>query len=475
MREPDESAARMRRVEGGLIPLGTRPSDNATSISLAKRMAFYGVPGVSVALIDGGEIAWARGYGVREAGHAAPVTAETYFEAGSISKPVAAVAALRLVERGILDLDADVNDLLVSWRVPANEDWQPRVTLRHLLSHTAGLTVHGFPGYARGADVPTLLQVLEGTKPTNTIPIRVDALPGTRFRYSGGGYCVLQQLLMDVTGMTFPDVMHDLVLAPAGMAHSTYAQPLPEALWDAAAAGHRSGDTTVTGKWHVYPEMAAAGLWTTASDLARFALAVQRAVAGERDALLSAAMAAQLLTPHLPDPVRPSLHIGLGFFLGGGAAHARFRHGGDDQGFQSELIAYRDRGQGIAVMTNGDRGFQLAAEIIWAAAEIYDWPGYREEQPPPLIVDAPMLAPYAGTYELRPGFLFVVLQDGDDLIVRATGQAAFPLVARSETTFITWVLDAMFTFVRDETGEVAGLTVWQQGHEMFARRVDDHR
>ncbi len=470
----DEIAARMRRVENGLVPLGVPPDEASDGLSLAERMVCYGVPGLSVALIDGDEIAWARGYGVREAGHGGRVTPETRFEAGSISKPVAAVAALRLVERGALDLDADINDLLVAWRVPANEDWQPRVTLRHLLSHTGGLTVHGFPGYARDADVPTLLQVLDGTKPANTIPIRVDSLPGTQFRYSGGGYCVLQQLLIDVMDMSFPDLMHELVLGPAGMAHSTYAQPLPQSLWDDAAAGHRFDGTMVVGGWHVYPEMAAAGLWTTASDLARFALAVRRSAAGGRETLLSKAMAAQLLAPQLPDPVGPSLHMGLGLFLAGEEVHARFRHGGSDQGFQSELVAYRDRGQGIAVMTNGDRGSQLAAEIVWAAAGVYEWPGYREEQPPPVVLDAEALISYTGSYAVRPGFVFVVSRDEDGLAVRATGQAAFPLVARSETTFITWVLDATFTFVRDDTGTVTGLAFRQQGHETFARRMADH-
>jgi len=277
-----------------------------------------------------------------------------------------------------------------------------------------------------------------------------------------------------VMDMSFPDLMHKLVLGPAGMAHSTYAQPLPQSLWDDAAAGHRFDGTMVVGGWHVYPEMAAAGLWTTASDLARFALAVRRSAAGGRETLLSKAMAAQLLAPQLPDPVGPSLHMGLGLFLAGEEVHARFRHGGSDQGFQSELVAYRDRGQGIAVMTNGDRGSQLAAEIVWAAAGVYEWPGYREEQPPPVVLDAEALISYTGSYAVRPGFVFVVSRDEDGLAVRATGQAAFPLVARSETTFITWVLDATFTFVRDDTGTVTGLAFRQQGHETFARRMADH-
>src|SRR6185436_9257568 len=153
-------------------------------------------------------------YGVCAADQSTLVDPTTLFQAGSISKPVAAVAALRLVDAGRIDLDADVNDYLVSWKVPANEGWQPRVTLRHLLSHTGGLTVHGFPGYARGQAVPTLVQVLDGAKPANTAAVRDNAVPGTQSRYSGGGTTIVQQMLIDVMGKPFPALMRELVLDP---------------------------------------------------------------------------------------------------------------------------------------------------------------------------------------------------------------------------------------------------------------------
>lgn len=197
----------------------------------------------------------------------------TLFQAGSISKPVAALAALRLVEQGKLSLDEDVNAKLVSWKVPGNEfTKEQKVTLRRLLTHSAGLTVHGFPGYAAGAQVPTLVQVLNGEKPANTPAIRVDTVPGRLWRYSGGGYTIMQQLLIDVTQKSFPELMRQLVLEPAGMKHSTYEQPLPPARAGEAATAHDANGQPVKGQFHTYPEMAAAGLWTTPTDLALLAI-----------------------------------------------------------------------------------------------------------------------------------------------------------------------------------------------------------
>lgn len=255
------------------------------------------VPGLSLAVVSEGKIVRARGYGVIESGSSTPVTEDTLFQAGSVSKPVAAFGAMRLVETGKLSLDDDVNATLKSWKVPENEfTATEKITLRRLLSHTAGLTVHGFPGYAVDAPQPTLVQILSGEKPANTSAVRADLEPGSRWRYSGGGYSVMQQLVIDVTGHPYPEFMHDTVLKPAGMLGSTFAQPLPPDLAAKTATGHSHGKP-VKGRWHVYPEMAAAGLWTTASDLARFAIAMQQSIAGKPGALLSAETAELMVTP----------------------------------------------------------------------------------------------------------------------------------------------------------------------------------
>ena len=253
--------------------------DDVVRAEMQKRQ----IPGLSLAIIQDGKIVKAKGYGVTEKGGEAPVTASTLFQAGSISKSVAALGALRLVEQGKLALDEDVNAKLITWKVPENEfTREKKVTLRGLLSHTAGLTVHGFPGYATDEPVPTLVQVLDGEKPANTPPIRVDILPGSKWRYSGGGYTVMQQMMIDVTGKPFPQFMQEAVLGPLGMnGRARSSSRCPPRRRSSRRPGTYRDRSLVKGRWHIYPEMAAAGLWTTPSDLARFAIGVQEAVGGQ--------------------------------------------------------------------------------------------------------------------------------------------------------------------------------------------------
>jgi len=234
----------------------------------------FSVPGASWAVIEDGEITQTGTAGVIEAGGTTAVAPNTLFQAASISKPVAVLAMLRLVDRGLLDLDEDVNQKLTSWQVPSLDGWQPRVTLRQLASHTAGMTVSGVPGYPYDEDVPTTLQVLNGVRPAYT-GVRVDLVPGTQFRYSGGGTLVMQQLLEDVTHKPFRELAQELVLQPLGMSDSDYAQPLPKDRHARTATGHDELGNPLEGRWHTYPQLATAGLWTTPTDLARFAIGVQ--------------------------------------------------------------------------------------------------------------------------------------------------------------------------------------------------------
>ncbi len=360
--------ARIQRVENGLLPATLVKGQPPPSMKLAERMGFYNTPGVSIAVINNGGLEWARGYGVRDAAGSVPVSANTLFQAASISKPVAAMAALRLAEQGKLELDEDVNLRLVSWKVPENEFTRERkVTLRGLLSHCAGLTVHGFRGYASDEPAPTLLQTLDGGKPANSAPVRVNLTPGNKWRYAGGGYNVLQQLLIDVTKKPFPQLMREMVLGKLGMNHSTYEQPLPNNLWAQAASGHRNDGAKIKGGWHTYPEMAAAGLWTTPTDLARFAAELQKAKAGKSKKVLSREMVSRMLTEQTGN-------WGLGLELEGKGQAALFRHGGSNEGFRCVMVAYIETGQGAVVMTNSDRGGALAGEILRSLAREYGWP-----------------------------------------------------------------------------------------------------
>src|SRR5580704_15234844 len=403
---PSPLEERIRRIQDRIPPATLVKGDPVPTAKLADRMAALHVPGVSIAFIHDGKIEWARGFGVTSIG-GPPVTPETLFQAASISKPVAAMAVLRLVQLGKLSLDTDVNDYLKTWKLPANSfTGRTKITIRELLTHTAGLTVHGFAGYASDAALPTLVQVLNGEKPANSAPIRVDTEPGTIWRYSGGGYVIAQQLLQDVTGEPFPKLMHDTVLEPIGMTRSTYEQPLPKSRLAEVATPYRPDGQPVPGGPHVYPEMAPAGLWTTPSDLARYAIEVQRSLSGLSNHVLSAAMVRQMLTPGLN-------HQGLGPGVGGSEKHPYFTHGGSNEGYKCNLVAYND-GDGVVIMTNGDNGGQLASEIQRSVAREYGWPDFQPVEHTVTQVDPKVLAAYAGVYQ-DSNMLFTVTREADQL------------------------------------------------------------
>ncbi len=351
--------------------------DDTIRALMAKRR----IPGLSLAVIKDGVIVKAQGYGLTAMESGNPVTVDTLFQAGSVSKPVTALGALRLVEEEKLSLDADINGVLQSWRLPANElTTDNPVTLRRLLSHSAGTTVHGFPGYVADAPVPTLLQVLNGEQPANTPPVRVDLTPGSQWRYSGGGYTIVQQAMVDVTGGTFEALMERSVLGPLGMRASTFAQPLPESRAVLAASGHRADRKPVPGRWHIYPEMAAAGLWTTPSDLARFVIALQKSCAGESHPVLSPESAGLMVTKGKGD-------FSLGFRISGQDRQELFEHNGRDEGFDVLLRARRYAGLGAVVMINTNDNSLFMTRVMDAIAKEYDWPGHVPYATPAAVAD----------------------------------------------------------------------------------------
>jgi CubicO group peptidase (beta-lactamase class C family) len=365
-----EVQAHISAIESGLLPPVVIEGDAHPGKALADRMAALKVPGVSIAVMRDGKVEWAKGYGVKGASGAA-VNTDTLFQAGSISKPVAALAALRLVEQGKLSLDADINDYLTSWKLPASGAAKGKpVTLRNLLTHTGGMTVHGFPGYAAGVTVPTTVQVLNGGAPANTPAIRIEAEPGKVWKYSGGGYTLMQLAAADASKKTFPALLRDTVLAPMGMTRSTYEQPLPTAARSNAAEPFDVKGAPIAGGAHTYPEMAAAGLWTTPSELALYAVEVRASLQGKSSRVISPAMTKQMLTAGLGS-------WGLGLQIGGSKDNPWFGHGGANAGFRNDFLVYEKSGDGVFVMTNGDNGGVLASEIIRAVAEEYKWPDRR--------------------------------------------------------------------------------------------------
>jgi CubicO group peptidase (beta-lactamase class C family) len=420
---------RIQRVETGLQPPVVIKGRTLSNMTVADRLKFYKVPGVSIAVISGGKLEWARGYGVTAAHGGKSVSPETLFQAASISKPFAAMIALHLVDQGKLSLDEDVNVRLHSWKVPESQFTKTeRVTLRRLLNHSAGMTVDGFDGYASIEPVPTLLQTLDGIKPANNAPIRVDTTPGTQWNYSGGGYVVVQQLVEDVTDKPFQQLAREFVLAPLGMSHSTYEQPLSSGYQAAAAVGHDGDGAQIKGKWYTYPELAPAGLWTTPSDLALLVLEIQSG-GGH---VLKPSTQREMLTKVLGN-------YGLGLYLGEKNGDKSFSHSGANNGFKCDMFAFLGSGRGAIIMANGDRGSALIGEIFRSIVAEYDWPDYKSIEKTVVSVSQDVLRSYDGEYELTNGTdrIVVSFEEGH-LYFKPSGlRNQTELFPESDTSFFT--------------------------------------
>lgn len=378
--DPD---TRIWKVENEIFPGALLKGQEFSPQTLLQRMQVYKVPGVSIAIINHGRIEWARGYGYKENGSNEKVTPNTLFQAASISKSVSAVAALQLADAHLVDLDYAANAYLKTWTIRENVFTQKApVTLRRILSHTAGFNIHGFDGYAIDHTLPTLSQILDGIAPANSPAIEVEAVPGTEFRYSGGGYVVMQQLVQDVSGQDLASYANQHVLQRAGMSHSTFTQPLPDTWKSFASAGHDNDGMAIDGKWNTYPEIGAAGLWTTPTDLARFAMEIQKGVQGQSN-LLSKNMIDQYLTPTTLE------QYGLGVGIKGVGNSAKFWHTGGNAGFRCIMTAYAHEGTGAIVMTNGDGGSFLMTEIQAAIARAYEWDDYQPQVYTPLADQDP--------------------------------------------------------------------------------------
>ena len=435
--------------------------------ALAERLAFCHTPGMGLAIVEGFELAWAGGFGRREAGSDEPVTAGTLFQAASISKPVLALAVMRLVQDGVLELDRDVNDYLTSWRVPANDGWQPRLTLRQLLSHTAGVTVPGFPGYTTSESVPGLVQVLEGEPQANTPRIEVNTLPGLTYRYSGGGSLIAQQAVIDRLGKPFPRLMRELVLGPLGMADSTFEQPLPEAWAPRAATGHPYKGNPLPGRYHVYPEMAAAGLWTTPADLARVGVELMRAVNRQPPAVLSRETAGSMLQPQHAGPGE-GYQPAVGWFVRGEEESRCFYHSGGNEGFVAHAQFFPGSGQGVVLMLNSNEGNDLMFDVRRAIGREFCWPGTQPTER--AAVEVAGVERYAGDYATEAGIeLRVSVQDGA-LRLQVAGQPPLPIYAGAELEFFARAVNTTLVFRQCEAGAITGLRLEQEGQHFEATR-----
>ena len=376
-----ENDPKIDQVENGLMEF--RDGKLAKiNMSLAARMQQYFVPGFSVAVIDDYQIAWTKGYGVLEQGMPQRVTSDSLFASGSISKPVSAAAAMALVEKGHLRLDEDVNIKLRSWKVPENEFTKTeKVTLRRLLSHSAGLNDGGAPSFAVGEETFTAIQTLDAVSIADSAvperhadPVRVQAVPGTRFLYSPGGYAIVTVLMEDAEKKPFEAILKDTIFKRLGMRSSTFEQPLPDRFLERATTEHKGGQP-LKGKRRYFPGLAAGGLWTTPADLAQFAIEIMSCWSGKSHKILSQASVREILSCQVGQYNPKTGGQGLGFWVQSQGKGFVFGHKGGTYGSSCQIVGFPATGQGAVVMAN-DRpgGEKLVPETLFGIGTAYGWP-----------------------------------------------------------------------------------------------------
>jgi CubicO group peptidase (beta-lactamase class C family) len=456
----------MRAVQNHLSWYVVIRDSRNDEMNLVSQMKALSVPAVSIAAIRNGAIDWARAYGVSSV-QGAPVSTETLFGAASISKPVTALGVLKLVEERKIDLDRNVNQYLKRWKVPDNQfTVEQKVTVRELLNHTSGIGTHNGDIYDPSTPIPTLLQLLEGEKPARTPPVRVEAIPGTKFAYSNGGYLVLSLLIEDVTGESFAEYMKRMVLDPIGMKHSTFDSPLPlEWRAHAATAYGADGKWAVTPPKFVEPNLAAGGLWSTPTDLAKLLMEVRREYDGKSSKVLHQGTMRIMLSPGMGPS--SSRGWGLGFEVSGSPDNRYIRHEGSGY-FQDDMVEYLQDGNGIVMMTSGGGGGALVDEVLRSAGTVYDFPDFRSIEHSVVDVPASALRDYVGVY----AFIKVAL-DGDHLTAEIpAGSPAARLYPESLTRF--FILDGPqeLSFIVDSQQKVTGVEfITPMGHHRLDKSV----
>lgn len=410
-------------------------------------MTYFHVPAVSVAVVNHGKLEWAKTYGVKEAGISDPADRETLFQAASVSKVITALATLRLVESKRIGLDDEVNQRLRNWKLP-NSSGHP-VTVAELLSHSAAINwPPGETALPPTGPLPTLLQRLNGEPPALNRPVQVDGVPGSGFRYSNGGYLVLGQLISEVTGEGFPSAAQTLVLDPLHMEHSTFATLAPSGSKRDIAVGHTDDGAPDEGKWRVVgaPE---GGMWTTSSDLAQAVIAIDAAFRGTDAKFLSLPLAHQMMT-------KQNDQWGLGVQLQGAGDTLAFRHDGSTPGYKAVLFGYANRGEGVVILTNGDRGGELADEVLYSVAAAYEWPDFRVLEKQVVAVKPEVLKQYVGRYQMAPGAYATITLENGALYGEVRGRDKTRLYPDTQNKFFM-IEGPTVEFEKDSAGNVTAL------------------
>lgn len=443
----------IKRVESHLSPAVRVEGELISYYSIEERMNYFNIPGVSIAFIEDEKIAWTKQYGYTGGDVNWPVTESTVFQAASISKPVSAIAALQLFEDEGFDLDRDLNDYLTSYKIPESRFTQnEKVTLRRLLSHSAGFNENLFEGYSKWEEIPELNQILYGLYPSKSGPITPFLIPGTLFYYSSGGYTILQQLITDITGKSFSEYMDERIFSRLNMNHSTFVSPLPKYLCVSPAVGHYSDGESIKGNWLIYPQLASSGLWSTASDLAKLIIELQKSFNNKYSCIFSNSVVKMFLSRQIDD-------FGLGFFLDGAENSLMYSHTGNNCGYRSKLLVFANKSEGVVVMTNSDNGTVLIDEIIRSLSYVYDWGIYASKVKRMIYLDHKTLQKFEGVYNFDSNYDIAVSATENGLFIKQLwnrkGYYVFP---ESDLRFFVKELDFVFKFSCNEDGDISELT-----------------
>jgi len=446
----DQILLEINTIENTLIKNIQIKGNSIQRFNILERMEYYKVPGVSIAIVENGKIKWAKGYGYANTKTGTKVDANTLFQAGSISKPLAALSVLKLFENDSLELNKDVNYYLKDWQIPENRFTETKkVTLEKLLTHTAGMTVHGFLGYKQTDKFPEIIDVLNGNG--NTAKIMVDTIPGSIWRYSGGGYTVMEKIVEDVSGTSFDNYMSKNILLPIGMENSTYQQPITKEFQNNISGAYNRNGELIKGLWHNYPEQAAAGLWTTPSDLAMYCIEIQDILKGKKDGILTKETVEIMLTKHKND-------WGLGPSLKNEKDSLIFEHGGKNEGFTNDMVAYAYQGNAVIIMTNADNGGQLISEVKNAIFNYYNWQISQPRTIEVISISDTDLKQFTGKYKLEGQNLNIKVRFKENRIfIKNTLLGNLNLLPLTSTKFIDIDSGTVIEFLVEE--KVSGFMI----------------
>ncbi len=446
---------------------GLRPAvfidGREVTYNLTDRMKQWNVPGVSMVVIDNMQIVYAGAFGNKKMGENSPADVNTLFQAASVSKPVAAVGAMTLAYKNILELDTNVNELLKGWQLSGN-GYQQEVTVRQILSHTAGLNVGGFSGYMSEDLLPELIDILEGTPPANSPPVKIVKEPGIKFRYSGGGYQVMQKIIEDVTGSRFQDVMKEHVFGPLEMANSHYA-PLDSAYHGNVSFGHTLDDC-IPDYAPIHAESAAGGLWTTPSDLGLLLIDLMKAYTNQESGIMDQAALRSMMKPVY-------WGYGLGFKVNGEGEDFRFSHGGATTGWHCNFIALPEKGQAVVVMTNGSNGWVLWPEIERSVAHLLEWPILEPKSIESIELTENQIREYTGNYAMN-GLEVKIRSESSGISFEGAG-LKWQLIPTKPDTLEIMDMEGQVYFRRDENNVVNEFHLWFGEPEWSPYRAWDFR